>query len=54
MRTSASVGGEHTGQPLSGQIVVIPADDVPLSEGNTDGRANASAWEEPGVGKTLA
>jgi hypothetical protein len=36
--------GEHTGQPLSREIVVIPgADAVYSSEGNTDGCANASA-----------
>ena len=36
--------GEHAGQPLSREIVVIPgADAVHSSEGNTDGRAIASA-----------
>ena len=37
--------GEHIGQPLSRETVVIPgADDVYSSEGNTVGCANASAW----------
>jgi hypothetical protein len=37
--------GEHIGQPLSREIVVISgADAVYSSEGNTDGCANASAW----------
>ena len=41
--------GEHIGQPSSREIVVIPgADAVYSSEGNTDGRANASA-RPPGV-----
>ena len=41
--------GEHIGQPLSRETVVIPgADAVYSSEGNTDGRANASA-DRPGV-----
>ena len=36
--------GEHIGQPLSRETVVIPgADAVYSSEGNTVGRANASA-----------
>ncbi len=36
--------GEHIGQPLSRETVVIPgADAVYLSEGNMDGCANASA-----------
>ena len=36
--------GEHIGQPLSREIVVIPgADAVHLAEGKMDGRANASA-----------
>ena len=36
--------GEHIGQPSSRETVVIPgADAVYSSEGNTDGRANASA-----------
>ena len=37
--------GEHIGQPLSRETVVIPgADAVYSSEGKMDGRANASAW----------
>ena len=36
--------GERTGQPSSRETVLIPsADDVCLSEGNTAGRATASA-----------
>src|SRR6266436_6535421 len=36
--------GERIGQPLSRESTLIPgADVVPLTEGNTDGRDNASA-----------
>ena len=36
--------GDRTGQPLSRESTLIPgADVVPLTEGNTDGRDNASA-----------
>ena len=36
--------GERTGQPLSRESTLIPgADVVPVTEGNTDGRDNASA-----------
>src|SRR5260370_20653427 len=35
--------GERIGQPLSSESTLIPgADVVPLTEGNTDGRDNAS------------
>ena len=41
---SEALTGERTGQPLSRETVLIPgADDVCLSEGNTAGRATASA-----------
>ena len=37
--------GERAGQPSSRERKLIPgADAVPLAEGNTDGRAIASAW----------
>ena len=37
--------GERAGQPLSRERPIIPgADAVPYAEGNTDGRASASAW----------
>src|SRR5258707_3128471 len=40
--------GERIGQPLSRESTLIPgADVVPLTEGNTDGRANASAQTAP-------
>ena len=41
---SKALTGERTGQPLSRESTLIPgADVVPLTEGNTDGRAIASA-----------
>jgi len=37
--------GERTGQPLSRERSEIPgADAFQIAEGNTDGRASASAW----------
>ena len=47
--------GERTGQPLSRENVSIPgADAVCGAEGNTDGRANASARAGPAWSETLA
>ena len=41
---SEALTGERIGQPLSRESTLIPgADVVPLTEGNTDGRDNASA-----------
>jgi hypothetical protein len=41
---SEALTGERTGEPLSRESTLIPgADVVPLTEGNTDGRDNASA-----------
>jgi hypothetical protein len=47
--------GERTGQPSSRETVLISsADDVHLSEGNTAGRATASARSDSAWSKTLA
>ena len=41
---SEALTGERTGQPLSREsTLILGADVVPLTEGNTDGRDNASA-----------
>ena len=43
-RVQRASAGERTGQPSSRETVLIPgADAVHLAEGDTDGRANASA-----------
>ena len=42
--------GERIGQPLSREsTLILGADVVPLTEGNTDGRDNASAQTATGV-----
>lgn len=42
--------GERIGQPLSREsTLILGADVVPVTEGNTDGRDNASAPRRPGV-----
>ena len=41
---SEALTGEHTGQPLSREsTLILGADVVPLTEGNTNGRDTASA-----------
>lgn len=50
----ASVG-EHIGQPLSHEILVIPdADAVEIAEGNTNGRVYCELPNDPAWSETLA